>query len=204
MLGAFTVFIPCGTTQAMMALAVVSGSPVMGALIMFVFTVATTPIFFLVGYFAAKMASSLQRSFVRVAALAILLLALYNANNVLALSGSRVTVDSVAHDAWCVISYCNIPTVAAAPIQDSAVITIEENGYSPRNLTVKAGSTVTLQLNNKGSKGCAQAFTIPSLGVQKVVPNGRSSSVTFTAPTEPGQLSFMCSMGMYRGTINVI
>src|SRR5258708_28456432 len=37
LLGAFTVFIPCGTTQAMMALAVASGKPLFGAAILFAF-----------------------------------------------------------------------------------------------------------------------------------------------------------------------
>jgi sulfite exporter TauE/SafE len=35
LLGAFTIFIPCGTTQAMMALAIGSGSPILGAATLF-------------------------------------------------------------------------------------------------------------------------------------------------------------------------
>lgn len=203
LLGAFTVLIPCGTTQAMMALAVASGNPWSGAAILFTFVLATSPVFFLVGYFAAKLAGSMQQSFMKVAAVAIILLAVFNANNILALAGSPLTMDSFARNAWCIVSYCNPVVVTSAPVNAANVI-IEENGYSPRSLTVKAGSRVTLNLENRGGKGCTQAFTIPSLGVQKIVPNGRSSTVTFTAPNEPGQLSFMCSMGMYRGTINVI
>lgn len=203
LLGGFTVFIPCGTTQAMMALAVTSGNALSGAAILFTFVLATSPIFFIVGYFAAKIAGSLQKSFTKAAAFAIIVLALFNANNTLALSGSPVTVDTVAKNAWCVVSYCDSIAHASQPVS-MASLTIEEDGYTPRTLTVKAGSLVTLNLQNKGGKGCTQAFTIPSLGVQKIVPNGQAASLTFTAPSQPGQLSFMCSMGMYRGTINVI
>src|SRR3989344_8205725 len=45
-LGALTVFIPCGTTQAMMALAIATGNPFLGALTMFIFTLGTSPVFF--------------------------------------------------------------------------------------------------------------------------------------------------------------
>src|SRR6266581_2202953 len=51
-LGAFTVFIPCGTTQAMMALAIASGKPFAGSAILFAFVLGTSPVFFLLGYFA--------------------------------------------------------------------------------------------------------------------------------------------------------
>lgn len=203
LLGAFTVFIPCGTTQAMMALAVASGNPLSGAVILFTFVLATSPIFFLVGYFATKLAGSLQQSFMKAAAAAIIVLAIFNANNTLALSGSTVTIDSLARDAWCVFSYCTPIVVAAEPVS-IANLTIDAKGYTPRSLTVKAGSQVTLHLRNQGGNGCTQAFTIPSLGVQKIVPNGSAANLTFRAPDQPGQLSFMCSMGMYRGTINVI
>jgi sulfite exporter TauE/SafE len=203
LLGAFTVFIPCGTTQAMMALAVASGSPLTGAAILFTFVLATSPIFFIVGYFAAKLTGGLQHSFVKAAAYAIILLALFNANNTLALTGSKFTVEELVSNAWCVISYCSSIVAAAEPVSSADVI-INANGYSPRSLTVKAGSLVTLHLKNVGGTGCTQAFTIPSLGVQKIVPNGKSANLTFSAPDQPTQLSFMCSMGMYRGTINVI
>jgi uncharacterized protein len=45
-LGALTVLIPCGVTRAMMALAIGSGNPLLGAAIMFSFTLGTSPVFF--------------------------------------------------------------------------------------------------------------------------------------------------------------
>ena len=45
-LGAFTVFIPCGVTQGMMALAIASTAPAQGAAIMFAFVLGTSPVFF--------------------------------------------------------------------------------------------------------------------------------------------------------------
>jgi sulfite exporter TauE/SafE len=202
LLGAFTVFIPCGTTQAMMALAIASGKPLYGAAILLAFVLGTSPVFFILGYFATKLGDVLQQRFMKYAALAIILLALFNLNNAIALTGSSWTAQTIAQNIFCAISYCDTKIVAN-PIE-TADIAITAQGYNPNNLTVKTGTKVTLHLTNKDGQGCEQAFTIPSLGIQKVVPMGQSGVVTFTAPNKPGTLRFMCSMGNYPGTINVI
>lgn len=207
-LGAFTVFIPCGTTQAMMALAIASGNPFAGSAILFAFVLGTSPLFFILGYMATKLGETMQRKFMKVAAYALILLAVFNINNSLALTGSNFTLNSVWSGFYCTFSFCDsdfgTPTVEAAAPVSEATITINTDGYSPNNLTVKAGSQVTLNIVNKGGGGCTQAFTLPKYNIQKIVPIGSSDKITFTAPTEPGSLPFMCSMGMFRGTINVI
>jgi len=48
-LGAMTIFIPCGTTLAMEALAISSGSAIKGAAIMGAFVLGTSPLFFALG-----------------------------------------------------------------------------------------------------------------------------------------------------------
>ncbi|HZE87202.1 MAG TPA: sulfite exporter TauE/SafE family protein [Methylomirabilota bacterium] len=208
LLGAFTVFIPCGTTQAMMAFSIASANPLYGAAILFAFVLGTSPVFFLLGYFATKLGDAMQQKFMKVAAFAIILLAVFNINNAIALTGSNFTLEEIGTGLFCLVSYCDTNAIGTAKAvgqaTDQANIMIESTGYNPDNLTVKAGSTVTLHLKNNGGAGCTQAFTIPSLGVQKVVPLGSSDTITFTAPNKTGQIAFMCSMGMYRGTINVI
>jgi sulfite exporter TauE/SafE len=203
LLGFFTVFIPCGTTQAMMALSIASGNPLTGALILFSFILGTSPIFFLLGYFTKLAAGAVQQSITKFAAIVILSLALFNFNNAIALTGSSFTVEHLSMRAWCFVSFCQ-DDIARLSVTNNEAITIDGSGYTPRNFSVKAGEPVTLRLTNVGGGGCTQAFTIPQLGLQKIVPVGKSSSVQFIAPQQKGQLSFMCSMGMYRGTINVI
>lgn len=198
-LGAFTVFIPCGTTQAMMALAIASSSALLGGAIMFAFVLGTSPIFFLLGYFATKLGDKLHQGFLRVAAVAIILLALFNLNNAVALAGSSYTVESLWTSFYCTASYCDTPVYSS----NDVTIHMTSSGYTPGTIAVKAGEPVKLKLVNETGQGCVQAFTIPSLNIQKIVPVGSSSSITFT-PKQPGQLAFMCSMGMYRGVINVI
>lgn len=206
MLGAFTVFIPCGTTQAMMALAIVSGNPIIGAAIMSVFVLGTSPLFFLLGYFATRLGESLHQKFMRVAAFAIIFLALFNLNATIALSGSSFTFDNMWSNIWCTVSFCSSQQAAASnfPATAEQTITIATNGYTPETFSVKRGSFVTLRLVNNGGLGCAQAFTIPRLDIQKIIPVGRSDIIQFTAPNETTEIAFMCSMGMYRGTIRVV
>lgn len=208
LLGALTVFIPCGTTQAMMALAIASGSAFLGAAVLFAFVLGTGPLFFILGYFVTRLGDSLHQRFMRFAAYAIVLLAVFNINNAVALSGSPYTLDEIVRPVFCTFALCNSSAVASA--RDSSVPVNEETiqfsdaGYWPTNFTVKAGSKVTLKLVNENGQGCVQAFTIPSLGIQRIVQVGSSDVVEFTAPEKPGQLAFMCGMGMYRGVIRVI
>lgn len=206
LLGAFTVFIPCGTTQAMMALAIASGKPLTGAAILFAFILGTSPLFFILGYLATKLGDKLHQQFMRFAAFAIIILAVFNLNNTIALTGSNLTLNNLFSGIWCTVSICGntAPSASAQTANNDATVAITATGYNPDNLTIKAGSPVTIHLTNTGGGGCTQAFTIPSLGVQKIVPIGSSDTVAFTAPNQPGQIPFMCSMGMYRGVINVI
>lgn len=207
-LGAFTVLIPCGATQAMMALAIASGNPLSGAAILFAFVLGTSPLFFILGYMATKLGDTMQKRFMKVAAYTLILLAVFNLNNTLALAGNKFTLENMWANVYCTVSFCNEDFIAsaaqaAAPVSE-ATITISNEGYTPNNLIVKAGSQVTLRLINSGGQGCTQALTIPKLGIQKVVPLGTSDTLTFTAPNDPQQVAFMCSMGMFRGNITVI
>ena len=55
LLGFLTILIPCGVTQAMEILAISSGSPIQGALIMGTFVLGTAPMFVLIGIATAKL-----------------------------------------------------------------------------------------------------------------------------------------------------
>lgn len=206
-LGAFTVFIPCGTTQAMMALSVASGNPLLGSAIMFAFVLGTSPTFFIIGFLVTKLGNLLRETFMQVAAYAILLLAVFNLNAASALAGSDFTLENLWREIDCtVLTFCNpqeMGVVEGAATQN-VTITLTNSGYSPKDITVKGGSQVTMHLQNTTGKGCIQSFVIPKLGIEKIVRLGTAETVQFTAPKETGNLAFMCGMGMYRGNIKII
>ncbi len=195
LLGAFTVFIPCGTTQAMMALAIGSGNPLLGAAILFAFVLGTTPLFFTLGYFATRLGETLQKRFMKVAAIVLILLAIFNLRNALGLAGVNLSLNSPSRAK----QETNI-----AEVNNNPTIEFTSTGYTPANITIKAGASITLKLKNTSGSGCIQSFVIPSLNIQKVVQVGTVEQIAFIAPSDKTVLSFMCGMGMYRGVINVI
>lgn len=198
-LGALTVFIPCGTTQAMMVLSVGTGNPIWGALTMGLFVIGTMPVFFILGYSLTTLKDIFHAKFRVVAATVIILLAIWNLNSALTLTGTKWTFQGIFKEIRCVITFCDQELTYYGTPANEATITINSRGYEIDNPVIKAGSEVTVHLVNTDGANCAQSFTIPSYNIQKVVPVGQSTDFTITAPDKPGKLVFMCSMGMYRG-----
>lgn len=66
--------------------------------------------------------------------------------------------------------------------------------WQPNTITVKAGSKVTLTVQNTGNT--SHTFISPSLGVNSVenVPEQKTSTVTFTAPAQVGAYQFWCNI----------
>lgn len=211
LLGSMTVLIPCGATQAMMAYAVTTGSPVGGAVTMAVFIIGTSPLFFLLGYLARRFGRAFGPVFNRAAAIAIILIALYSLDGAIALTGSPWTVSNAVTTVRSINTrYRERITGTAVAINavpvSTATILFTPTGYrtEPGTIAVKAGSEVTLSLVNRDGGGCIQAFTIPSLNIQRIVRVGAVETLTFRVPEKAGPLPFMCSMGMYRGQMEVI
>ena len=198
LLGLMTVFIPCGTTQAMMALAVGSGKPLSGAVIMGTFVLGTIPVFAVVGMAAAK----LGENFRKIAAWSVVGVALWSMNAALVLGGSPISAQKAWAGVECIISYCG-PTVAGVAT-NLVNVEIRSNGYKLDNPVIKAGSDITLKLENTTGNGCQQVFTLPKLGLNKIVPMGQKGVLAFKAPDKPGTLDFSCGMGMYRGQFTVV
>lgn len=90
-LGVLTVLIPCGVTQAMMAVAVSTADPLRGAALLFSFVLGTSPVFFVVSYFATKLGSKMERYFMRAVAVVLLILGLLAIDTGLNLAGSPIS-----------------------------------------------------------------------------------------------------------------
>ncbi len=212
-LGALTVLIPCGVTQAMMAAALGTGNPLIGAGMMFAFTLGTSPVFFLVAYLATELGSRMEAYFLRFVAAVVLILGLITFENGLNLIGSPLSLNTlVANLRGTAVSgqVTQTPTPAAItptpenPATETAV-TLELNvlnrGYSPRIQRAPANRPVELVLVTDNTYSCARDFVIPALNYYQLLPETGRTSVQIP-PQPPGTvLRFTCSMGMYTGQI---
>ncbi|MEN4012110.1 MAG: sulfite exporter TauE/SafE family protein [Chloroflexota bacterium] len=218
-LGALTVLIPCGITQAMMAAALSTGNPLTGAVLMFAFTLGTSPVFFAVAYFATRLGARLERHFMRFAALVVLLLGLFAVDTGITLAGSPISLTRLVNNAF--------PQTAAAgdsavlelqPYQpfsqqsepevdpyanDDGVITVQvfNYGYEPNIIHAKAGVPLRMRLVSNGVYSCSLAFVIPSLGVQEMLEPTGELWIDIPAQKQGARLPFSCSMGMYTGVV---
>lgn len=89
-------------------------------------------------------------------------------------------------------------TTAKAPAAANTII-VKNFAFTPKNLTVKPGATVTVK--NQDSV----THTVTAAG--KAFDSGdvtSSKTMTFTAPGQPGTYSFICSIHPYmKGTLTV-
>ncbi len=95
LLGAASFFLPCGFTQAMQLVAISSGSFYMGALIMGLFAIGTTPGLLSIGAITSIVKGTFAKSFFRFVGLVVIFLALYNISNGFNLMGYNFSINSL-------------------------------------------------------------------------------------------------------------
>lgn len=197
LLGLMTVFIPCGTTQAMEILAISSGSPMWGALILFVFVLGTSPTFLILGVLASQLRGKFQQTFTLTAAFLIMLLSVLSLDTGLKLLGSPL-----APSYFLAGLRSSGPPVPATIVNGVQELTIHayDTHYSPDYLSAQRGQPIRLRLVTDNTYGCTRGFSIPTLDIWEVLPE-QGEMVIELPPQQAGNLHFTCSMGMYSGTI---
>jgi sulfite exporter TauE/SafE len=196
-LGALTVFIPCGVTQAMMAVAIGTGSPLQGAALMLAFTLGTSPVFFTVAYLATQIGKRLERWFMRFVAVIMLVLGLLSVDSGLTLMGSPLSVTNMLEAARANSQPVVVPVGADGVI----LLTAQNNGYSPRQLHVPADRALTLNVVTNGVYSCARGLVIPALNVEQLLPATGTVPIAIPPQSRGTVMPFSCSMGMYTGQI---
>lgn len=214
-LGFMTIFIPCGVTQAMEVLAINSGNPVYGAMIMFSFVLGTTPLFAALGVATAKLSEGWYSRFTRFAAYALITMALYSLNGVLVVADSSITFQKLTEPVRYYFSdermsdvlYGSHGSDAAAVKVVAGVqpvtIGVFNQGYSPNYIQVQAGVPVQLTLQSNDTYSCALAFVMKEFGINTFLESTDTQTFTFT-PERPGKYTFTCSMGMYTGIMEAM
>lgn len=204
LLGALTILIPCGTTIAMEAAAIATGSAWQAATIMFAFVLGTAPLFFTVGILA-KGSTMFQQRLKYATALLVIGIGLYTFNGVLNLTDSPYSMQNeVAAWRWAVGGGVATADASGGATADAnPTIQVASTGYSPSTVTVPAGQPVTLNLVAGQLAGCTSVIRIPKLNIQQTLTPGGTTQVAATFPS-PGPYLFTCGMGMFTGTINAV
>jgi sulfite exporter TauE/SafE len=202
-LGALTVFIPCGVTQAMMAAALGTGSMAIGAALLFAFTLGTSPVFFIVAYLTTELGARLEKVFMRFVAVTVLILGLVTVNSGLNILGSPLSFQNMTRGL-----FPSSPRSASAaqPGQPSfadgeIVLYVQNEGYFPQTLSAPAGKAFTLNLVTNRTYSCSRDFVIPALDYYELLPDTGTVQVNIPAQERGSTMFFTCSMGMYTGQI---
>lgn len=226
-LGILTVLIPCGITQAMMAVAISTADPLSGAALMFSFTLGTSPVFFAVAYFATRLGEKLEKNFIRFVAIIVLVLGLFAIDTGLNLAGSPVSLTRAWNNLWpqpTLVEAKPVPdekqgivsALDSLPISgpesvaveleepegdDVITIRVKNNGYEPSRVHAKAGVPLKLRLVSDKVYSCSLAFVIPALKYTQTLEPTGVAWVDIPAQQKGTRMPFSCSMGMYTGDI---
>ena len=202
-LGALTVFIPCGVTQAMMATALGTGSAALGAALMLAFTLGTSPVFFVLAWLTTELGARMEKFFMRFVAVVVLILGLVTMNGGLNLIGSPLSLQNLTRGL--------LPSNSgSAPVIESSqpsaadgsiILNVQNNGYFPQTLSAIADTPLKLNLVTNKTTSCARDFLIPALNYYQLLPESGTVTLDIPAQAAGTKLFFTCSMGMYTGQI---
>jgi plastocyanin len=201
-MGALTLFLPCGFTITAQGMALLSSNAIQGGLIMALFALGTTPGLLLIGLSSIKFFEKphMALTFSRVAGILILFFALFNLNNQLNVLGVSNFNDAIS-------GFSNNDEVDLPPIVNGQqVIKMEASasGYTPNYFKVRVGVPVRWEITDVGTSGCTNAVISAGLFKDKIsLTRGQTSIKEFT-PKSVGKYKFSCWMGMVTGIIEVV
>jgi sulfite exporter TauE/SafE/copper chaperone CopZ/plastocyanin len=205
-MGALTFFLPCGFTITSQGMALLSGNPIQGGLIMFFFALGTAPALLAIGFSSIKFYSrpNLAYRFSKIAGILVLFFALFNINSQLNVLGYNSFNDLIktGNSSSQAINQNYLPAIVNG--KQIIKMNASASGYKPNYFKVKAGVPVRWEITDTGTSGCTNAIISKSLfdGEIDLTP-GQTSIKEFT-PTKPGKYKFSCWMGMVSGIIEVV
>lgn len=93
------------------------------------------------------------------------------------------------------------PGPTTANVQ-SAKVVVNERGFEPAKITLRAGAPARITFVRQTEKTCATEVVIPSLRIKRALPLNEAVTIEFT-PERSGEIAFACGVDMFRGTVVV-
>lgn len=203
-IGLLNGLMPCGPLQAMQIYALSTGSPIKGAISMFLFSLGTVPLMFCFGAASSILTKKFTGKMMTFSAVLVIFLGICMFQNGMVLSGYSMPFGSKISNRISELFKTQESTTATAEIVDGQQLvttTLSSRGYEP--ITVQTGIPVkwTIQANSSSINGCNNEIIIPEYEIQKELVPG-DNVIEFT-PKESGTISYSCWMGMIRSQIFV-
>jgi sulfite exporter TauE/SafE len=199
-LGGLSFFLPCGFTQSMQIFALASGSFLVGALTMALFSLGTVPVLLLVGVTTSWTRDKNWGIFKKVAGIMVLTFAIYTLNSGLAIQGIMGNIFSSQKESETTSSdEKKIQNNSQSGNTNEQMIEmhVTTRGFEPSTIKIKKNVPVRWVIKGDSITGCTNKIIIPSLNIEKSLKSG-DNIVTFT-PDKSGEIPFSCWMGMVRG-----
>jgi plastocyanin domain-containing protein len=77
---------------------------------------------------------------------------------------------------------------------------VNEQGFEPATVAVRAGRPARLTFIRTTDKTCATEVVFPSLNIKRALPLNQPVQIELT-PTKSGEIAFACGMNMLRGAV---
>ncbi|MBH1940147.1 sulfite exporter TauE/SafE family protein [Mobilitalea sibirica] len=185
---------PCGPLQAMQLFALSTGSPVRGALSMFLFSIGTVPLMLAFGALSSFLSKKFTNKMMMAGAVMVVILGVVMFNNGYNLSGFTVPT-----------AIGGTRSSTAAVIEDGVQTVrtkLSSGRYEP--ITVQKGIPVRwiIEAEDGTINGCNNSIYIPKYDMSYDFVPGEN--VIEFIPDESGVVPFTCWMGMIRSRITVV
>jgi sulfite exporter TauE/SafE len=194
-IGLLNGLMPCGPLQTMQLYALGTGSFLAGASSMFLFSMGTVPLMFGFGALSSLLSSKFTHRMLKVSAVLVIVLGLTMVSRGLSLSGVTLAATNPLAG-----NPSNVAKIQGG-VQE-VTTTIESGKYQP--FIVQQGIPVRWIIKAKAEdlNGCNNPVTIPKYNIQKRLVPG-DNLIEFT-PTEAGNITYTCWMGMISSNIKVV
>ncbi|MBN3459871.1 MAG: sulfite exporter TauE/SafE family protein [Mycobacteriaceae bacterium] len=202
LVGVCTMFLPCGVTLSVEALAVASGSAARGALTMAVFVLGTVPLFAILGYATRTAGRVWGGRLAAVTGVVVIGMGLLTLNGGLELAGSSLSAGRVMQKLGLTAPAVAVAdTVSVRDRRQQVTITATGRGYAPASIALRAGLPTTLVVHSERAEGCVRAFVVRDRLYNLPVDGDTPIDL---GVIDAGTIRFACAMGMYHGEIDAL
>lgn len=191
-IGMLNGLMPCGPLQSMQIYALSTGSVLNGATSMFLFSVGTFPLMFLLGYISTLLTFKFRQNAIKFGTMLLIVLGINMIGRGASLAGFNINIFSKQN-------------VAVSTLKDNIQVvetTMKSGEYEAIEIKVNVPVKWIIYADEESLNGCNNPIVIPEYGIEITLQPGEN--IIEFLPTSEGDFLYTCWMGMIKGTIYVV